>query len=205
MSLNSKESIVITVWQAQPLYEQLEELLRRRPDGEMFILINENEQVNPRTDLLLNTAVSPCRIDDIFYHLPYASVTLPFAEAEDLFYLNYLLDEMLYSLRYYGLTVTDKAGEAAALGEIHTITQPQPKQMILHAEERNLIITDPAVMDMLRTCPAFIRGENKYYFSHHYTYYPQSKRLNVYWSSFGKHREAVQRYLDELASKKTEA
>lgn len=205
MLLTEKESIVITVWQAQPLYEQLEELLRRRPDGELFFLINENEQVNPRTDLLINTAVSPCRIDDILYHLPYASVTLPFAEAEDVFYLNYLLDEMLYSLRYYGRTVTGEAGKSLALGEIHTMTQPQPEQMIVHAQEGNLIITDSTVMDMLRTCPAFILGADNCYFSHRYTYYPRSKRPSVYWSSFDKHREAVQRSLDEQAAEKTEA
>ena len=46
----SKPSIAITIWRAPELYAQLEQILRRRPDGDFFYLIDEDEKVSPVTD-----------------------------------------------------------------------------------------------------------------------------------------------------------
>lgn len=192
----SKPSIAITIWRAPELYAQLEQILRRRPDGDFFYLIDEDEKVSPVTDLLIGTAVTPCRIDDIPHHLPYATVTVPLEEANDTFYLNYLLDEMLYAREFYDMTVQDAQYNEFALGDIHTMTLARPHQLILHAEKRNLCLTDRTIIEMLTHCPAFIKGSDNIYFSHRYTYYPQSQRPTIYWKSFRAHREAVQDYLD---------
>ena len=200
-----KRSIAITIWRAPELYAQLEQVLRRRPDGDLFLLINEKEFVSPFTDLLIGTAVTPCRIDDIPYHLPYATVTVPDEEVCDTFYLHYLLDEMLYCREFYDMTVQDAEYEELPLGDIHTMTLLRPYQLILHAEKGDLVIADPVTIEMLTHCPAFIKGRDNIYFSHHYTYYPQSKRPTIYWKSFRAHREAVQHYLQKASQAPQEA
>ena len=124
----SKRSIAITIWRAPELHAQLEQQLRRRPDGDFFYLIDEDERVSPVTDLLIGTAVTPCRIGDIPYHLPFATVTVPAEEVCDTFYLNYLLDELLYCREFYDLIVQDEEYNELSLGDIHTMTLARPDQ-----------------------------------------------------------------------------
>ncbi len=201
----SKRSIAITIWRAPELHAQLEQQLRRRPDGDFFYLIDEDERVSPVTDLLIGTAVTPCRIGDIPYHLPFATVTVPAEEVCDTFYLNYLLDELLYCREFYDLIVQDEEYNELSLGDIHTMTLARPDQLILHAAKGDLVITDPVTIEMLTHCPAFIKGRDNIYFSHHYTYYPQSQRPLIHWKSFRAHREAVQNYLQKASQAPQEA
>lgn len=188
-------AIAITVWRSPKLYDQLDQLLRRRPDGRCFYLLEGRQQVSPVTDFLISTSDAACMIDDIPHHLPYAAITLPFAETQDTFYLNYLLDEILYGFNYYDTLLQDGEERKIPLKRVHTMTLAQPDQLIVHAEEGNLIITDPQTIDQLIHCPVFIKGSDNIYFSHHYTYYPKEMRPTVYWPTCRDHQDAVQAYL----------